>query len=97
MVESPYRGIVRPILRYLRRLRQEVGPDALINVVIPEFIVPGWSAQFLHNQTSFAIKATLLFEPGVSVSSVPWHLVGPDGKDDLGAHAEAERPTDSAN
>jgi amino acid transporter len=84
VVESPYRGIVRPILRYLRRLRREVGPDALINVVIPEFIVPGWLAQFLHNQTAFAIKATLLFEPGVSVSSVPWHLLPANGERQTG-------------
>ncbi len=79
VVESPYRGIVRPILRYIRRLRRAVGPETLINVVIPEFIVPGWLSQFLHNQTAFAIKATLLFEQGVSVSSVPWHLDAGNG------------------
>jgi hypothetical protein len=97
VVESPFRGIVRPILRYIRRLKRDLGPDVLVNVVIPEFIVPGWVPQFLHNQTSFAIKATLLFEPGVAVTSVPWHLVGPNGKEGLQSHAEAERPTDSAN
>ena len=96
VVESPYRGIVRPILRYIRRLKRDLGPDVLVNVVIPEFIVPGWVPQFLHNQTSFAIKATLLFEPGVAVTSVPWHLVGPNGKDGLETHAEVERPTDTA-
>jgi hypothetical protein len=53
-------------------------------VVIPEFIVPGWLAQFLHNQTAFAIKATLLFEPGVSVSSVPWHLLSANGERQTG-------------
>ena len=85
VVESPYRGIVRPILRYVRRLRRAVGPETLINVVIPEFIVPGWLSQFLHNQTAFAIKATLLFEPGVSVSSVPWHLATGNGDRQVGA------------
>ena len=61
---APTGASCRPILRYVRRLRRAVGPETLINVVIPEFIVPGWLSQFLHNQTAFAIKATLLFEPG---------------------------------
>jgi amino acid transporter len=74
VVESPYRGIVRPMLRYLRRLRRDANPGTLINVIIPEFIVPGLMAQFLHNQTGFAIKASLIFEPRIAVTSVPWHL-----------------------
>jgi amino acid transporter len=74
ILESPYRGITRPLLRYVRRLRRDAGQGVLIHVVIPEFVVPGFWSQILHNQTGFAIKATLIFEPGVAVSSVPWHL-----------------------
>jgi hypothetical protein len=47
-------------------------------VVIPEFVVPGFWSQILHNQTAFAIKASLIFEPGVAVSSVPWLLASAD-------------------
>lgn len=74
ILESPYRGITRPLLRYVRRLRRDAPDATLIHVVIPEFVVPGFWSQILHNQTAFAIKATLIFEPGVAVSSVPWHL-----------------------
>ncbi|HEU4750606.1 MAG TPA: hypothetical protein VFT54_06065, partial [Acidimicrobiia bacterium] len=74
ILESPYRGITRPLLRYVRRLRRDAGQGVLIHVVIPEFVVPGFWSQILHNQTAFAIKATLIFEPGVAVTSVPWHL-----------------------
>ena len=88
VVESPYAGSSDRSVR--RRLKRDLGPNVLVNVVIPEFIVPGWVPQFLHNQTSFAIKATLLFEPGVAVTSVPWHLVGPNGKEGLQAHAGGE-------
>lgn len=74
ILESPYRGITRPLLRYVRRLRRDAPDATLIHVVIPEFVVPGFWSQVLHNQTAFAIKATLIFEPGVAVTSVPWHL-----------------------
>jgi amino acid transporter len=74
ILESPYRGITRPLLRYVRRLRRDAEPGTLVHIIIPEFVVPGYRSQLLHNQTAFAIKAALVFEPGVAVSSVPWHL-----------------------
>jgi hypothetical protein len=74
ILESPYRGITRPLLRYVRRLRRDAPSGTLVHIVIPEFVVPGYRSQLLHNQTAFSIKAALVFEPGVAVSSVPWHL-----------------------
>jgi hypothetical protein len=31
--------------------------------------------QLLHNQTGLAIKAVLAAEPGIAVTSVPFHLL----------------------
>jgi hypothetical protein len=78
IVPSPYRGIVEPLTTYLRRRRRLALPGTIVNVVIPEFVVPGRVAQFLHNQTGLAIKATLAAEPGIAVTSVPFHLAGPE-------------------
>lgn len=36
--------------------------------------VASWRGQVLHNQTGLAVKAALLFEPYVAVTSAPWHL-----------------------
>ncbi|HKY48375.1 MAG TPA: hypothetical protein VJQ79_10385, partial [Acidimicrobiia bacterium] len=74
ILESPYRGLTKPLVRYVRRLRRDAEPGVLIHVVIPEFVVPGFWSQILHNQTAFAIKASMIFEPGVAVTSIPWHL-----------------------
>ncbi len=74
VVASPYRGIVRPLVKYLRERRRRALPGTVINVVVPEFVVPGRVAQFLHNQTGLAIKGVLASEPGVAVTSVPFHL-----------------------
>ena len=74
VVESPYRGITRPLSRYVRRCRRDEPPGTLINVLLPEFIVSGRLGQLLHNQTGLAIKGIFAAEPDVAVTSVPFHL-----------------------
>jgi amino acid transporter len=73
IIESPYRGIVGPLLSYLDEIERQ-RPEDTITVVLPEFIARHWWEQFLHNHTALRIKASLLFRPGVVVTSVPYHL-----------------------
>jgi amino acid transporter len=72
-VYSPYRELTAPVLTFLDDLDAE-DPDDLITVVIPEFVVPTWYTQVLHNQTALALKARLLFRPHTVVTSVPVHV-----------------------
>ncbi len=78
IIESPFRGITRPLVRYVRRRRRDEGHGTLVNVVLPEFIVPGRLSQLLHNQTGLGIKRVFAAEPDVAVTSVPFHLAGHD-------------------
>ena len=73
VIESPYRETVRPVLRYVRQLRRE-NPGDVISIVIPEYVVAHWWQHLLHNQTALRLKGRLLFEPSVTVTSVPWVL-----------------------
>jgi hypothetical protein len=73
ILDSPFREIVRPLMRYVRNLRQE-SPRDVVTVFIPEYVVGRWWEQILHNQSALRLKARLLFEPGVMVTSVPWQL-----------------------
>jgi amino acid transporter len=74
VIASPYREVTKPVLDYIRRLRQSGGDRDVVTVVIPEYVVGKWWEQLLHNQSALRIKAFLLFQPGVMVTSVPWHL-----------------------
>jgi len=74
VVDSPYREVTEPLVRMIRQIRA-VGPDTVVTVIVPEFVVSKWYHQFLHNQTALAIKRVMLFEPGVVVTSVPYHLM----------------------
>jgi amino acid permease-like protein len=73
ILDSPYREVTRPLLKLIRQIHATT-PDAVVTVIVPEFVVSKWWHQFLHNQTALAIKAALLFEPGVVLTSVPYHL-----------------------
>jgi len=73
LLDSPYRDVTKPLLDYVRRLRQG-SPRDVITVFIPEYVLGHWWEQLLHNQSALRLKARLLFEPGVMVTSVPWHL-----------------------
>ena len=73
ILNSPYREMTRPVLDYIRGLRRN-SPRDVVTVFIPEYVVGRWWEQLLHNQSALRLKARLLFEPGVMVTSVPWQL-----------------------
>ena len=69
--DAPFRDVGTPLLAYLRELTDD--PETVVNVVMPEMVVRGW-ARLLHNQRALYIKRLLLFEPHVTLSSVPYQL-----------------------
>jgi amino acid transporter len=73
VIDSPFREITRPILDYVRRVRNDA-PRDVVTVFIPEYVVGHWWEQLLHNQSALRLKGRLLFTPGVMVTSVPWQL-----------------------
>ena len=73
VLQSPYRSLTRPLLRYIDRLRGRNNED-FVTVVLPEFVPARWWQQLLHNQSSLLLKGSLLFKKCVVVVSVPYHL-----------------------
>jgi amino acid transporter len=72
VVESPYRSLTRPVQSYVRDLTSD--GNTVATIVLPEFVVDSWWRQFLHNQSALALKRLFVSEPGVVVTSVPYHL-----------------------
>ncbi len=73
IVDSPYREIAGPLLDFVRERRRQ-SPRDVVTVFVPEYVVGRWWEHLLHNETALWLKARLLFEPGVMVTSVPWQL-----------------------
>jgi len=73
VLQSPYRSLTRPLLRFVERVSRQNEND-LITVLLPEFVPAKWWHQLLHNQSSLLLKGALLFKKGIIVTSVPYHL-----------------------
>ncbi|WP_370614233.1 APC family permease [Mumia sp. Pv 4-285] len=73
VVGSPYRELVRPVIKYVKEVRR-ASPRDIVMVYVPEYVVGRWYEQLLHNQTALRLKGRLLFTPGVLVTSVPYQL-----------------------
>ena len=75
VVESPYRALVGPLLRYMDAL-QALHPTRPIVVVLAEVVPRHWWENLLHNQTSLRLKLRLFGRKNTIVADVPFHLEG---------------------
>jgi amino acid transporter len=75
LIESPYRSLVRPFLRYLDVAREE-DPEAVLVVLIPEYEPRHWWERLLYNQNSRRIREALIGRPEVVVLDVPYRREG---------------------
>lgn len=73
VVESPYRALIGPLLRYMDAL-QAMQPERVIVVVLAEVVPRHWWENFLHNQTSLRLKLRLFGRKKTIVADVPFHL-----------------------
>lgn len=73
VIESPYRSLTSPLVAYVDALR-DFHPDAVITVVLPEFVPAHWWERALHNQTALRLKLALYSHRNVVVANVPYHL-----------------------
>ncbi len=81
VLASPYREIIRPLLRYVKTLRRS-SPRDLVVVYVPEYVVGHWWEHILHNQNALRLKGALHFTSGVVVASVPWQLESSAGAEE---------------
>jgi amino acid transporter len=73
IVQSPYRSILRPLLKYIDDLGNDLGDQTLV-VVLPELVATRWWHHLLHNQFPLRLRAALRMRPGTVVVNVPYHL-----------------------
>jgi amino acid transporter len=71
IVESPYRSLVRPLVRYLEEAAGGAGDDVVI-VLLPEYVPRARLERFLYNDNGRRIREALLGRPNVLVADVPY-------------------------
>jgi len=70
VIESPYREVVAPLLHLVDTIRGS-HPGGSVTVLLPEIIPSHLWEEPLHNEMGLVIKLSLLYHPGVVVTSVP--------------------------
>ncbi|MCL5102917.1 MAG: APC family permease [Armatimonadetes bacterium] len=73
ILESPYRSILQPVLKYLEEAKKE-RPNHIVTVVLPEFVPRKWWHKLLHTQSGFFIKIMLMFRRDIVVTNVRYYL-----------------------
>lgn len=71
VVESPYRSLVRPLVRYLEDAVEAAG-DRVVIVLLPEYVPGNRVEQFLYNDNGRRIRNALLGRPNVLIAEVPY-------------------------
>ena len=71
LVESPYRALVRPFVRYLE-VSQGEDPDRLTIVLLPEHLPRHWWDRILYNQNVHRIRAALVGRKDFVVLDTPY-------------------------
>ena len=71
IVESPYRSLVRPLVRFLEDAADDDGDDVVV-VLLPEYVARHWWERFLYNENGRRIERALLGRPDILVAEVPF-------------------------
>lgn len=79
VLPSPYRSVIGPLLDFLDEHDRKYNDGQQAILILPEFIPAKWWHSLLHNQTSWLIKAALLYRRrrhGFQrvIIDVPYHL-----------------------
>jgi amino acid transporter len=71
VIESPYRSLIRPLVRYLEDAVDAAGDDVVI-VLLPVYVPRSRWERLLYNDNGRRIREALLGQPNVLVADVPY-------------------------
>ncbi|WP_160725719.1 APC family permease [Bacillus sp. USDA818B3_A] len=74
-LHSHYRSILQPLSKFIDTVEHKASENNYrVTVLIPQFITKKSWHNILHNQSSFLIRAYLIFKKRVIVSTLPYHF-----------------------
>jgi amino acid transporter len=73
VVASPYRATAAPLANYIEALHRE-RPEITLTVVVPEVVTKHRWQMLLHARHGPRLRRMLIRQPGIVITSVPFHL-----------------------
>ena len=83
ILNSPYRELIGPIMRYLDAVQLE-RRNHLVTVVVPEFVPAKRWHHLLHGQSGLRLKIALMGRKDIVVANVRYYLQDLKGFHDMG-------------
>lgn len=75
VVRSPYRSIINPVTRYVKRISKTAKErNYTTTVLIPEFVPNKAWKRSLHNQTALRLRLKLAYRDDIIISTYNYHL-----------------------
>jgi len=74
VLHSPYREFMEPLLEYVEQLSEELAPNEVITIVVPQFNPRRWWTRFLHTRTAETIRKSLLNLDNIVILEVPYQV-----------------------
>lgn len=73
ILDSPFRELITPVMRYLDAVQRERS-NHIVTVVVPEYVPTRWWHSLLHGQSGLRLKFALLDRKDVVVANVRYYL-----------------------
>jgi amino acid transporter len=74
ILNSPYRLLIEPLVSYIRDVASKRQENEVMTIVVPQFVPEKRWHNILHAQTALILRFALLFQSGVVITSVPYHV-----------------------
>jgi amino acid transporter len=74
VLRSPYREFMEPLLEYVKQLSQELAPNEVITIVVPQFNPRRVWTRFLHTRTAETLRKSLLNLDNIVILEVPYQV-----------------------
>ncbi|MGQ9833369.1 MAG: APC family permease [Candidatus Villigracilaceae bacterium] len=74
ILESPYRLLMEPLLKYIEEMLAIQEPGEILTIVVPQFIPSKKWHALLHTNTADTLRERLLSRPGIVITEVPYQV-----------------------
>jgi amino acid transporter len=74
VLDSPYRLLIEPVLKYVAELRAGARPNDQLTIVVPRFVPRRPWENLLHTQTALLLRMALMFQEGIVITDVPYQV-----------------------
>jgi hypothetical protein len=74
ILDSPYRLLFEPLIKYIEEIAAMRQPDETITVVVPQFVPSKAWHNMLHTNTANLLRSELLSKQGIIITDVPYQV-----------------------